>query len=193
MIEVLVVDDHPAVRAGLVGMLRAEPGFVPVGAAATGADAMAAARRSPADLVLVDYNLPDTDGLLLTLELKQLPEPPAAVVYTAFPTPTLALGCRLVGADGLVDKADRVGDMFDVLRRVRAGELCLPRLDPERLTFTADDLDPVDVTIMGLATSGEDIHVIAELLGAPEIDILERLRHLVRRFGPRPAYEASAI
>ena len=193
MIRIFVVDDHPAVRAGLVGMLRAEPGFVSVGAAATGADAISALRRSNADLVLVDYNLPDTDGLLLTLELKQLPEPPAAVLYTAFPTAALALGCRLVRADGLIDKADRVGDMFDVLRRVRAGELCLPPVDAERLAFTADELDPLDVTIMGLATSGEDVRTIAELLSEPEVDILARLRHLVRRFGSKPSYEGSAV
>jgi DNA-binding NarL/FixJ family response regulator len=193
MIRVFVVDDHPAVRSGLVGMLRVEPGFVPVGAAATGADALSEVRGARAGLVLVDYNLPDTDGLLLTLELKQLPETPAVVIYTAFPTPAVALGCRLVRADGLVDKAARVGDMFDVLRRVRAGELCLPPLDADRLSFTADELDPLDVTIMGLATSGEDVTTIADLLGEPEPDVLDRLRDLVRRFGPKPVHHRTAV
>jgi DNA-binding NarL/FixJ family response regulator len=57
MIRVLVVDDHPAVRAGLVGLLRSEPGLVVAGAAANAEDALEAAKRDGPDVVLLDYDL----------------------------------------------------------------------------------------------------------------------------------------
>jgi DNA-binding NarL/FixJ family response regulator len=57
MIRVLVVDDHPAVRAGLVAMLRAEPGLVPVASAADAEAAITAARHTEPDVAVVDYHL----------------------------------------------------------------------------------------------------------------------------------------
>ena len=59
MIEVLLVDDHPAVRAGLVVLLRGEPGIVPVFAASGMRDALARAERSQPAVALVDYDLGD--------------------------------------------------------------------------------------------------------------------------------------
>lgn len=64
MIGVLVVDDHPAVRAGLVALLRREPGIVPVAAAQGMQEALVQAERNGPDVALVDYALGDGDGLM---------------------------------------------------------------------------------------------------------------------------------
>ena len=80
MIRVLVVDDHPAVLTGLVVALRGEPGIVPIAGVATSEEALSEARRFDIDLALVDYHLPDSDGLTLCQELKALDPPPKVLV-----------------------------------------------------------------------------------------------------------------
>src|SRR5918999_948512 len=94
MIRVLVVDDHPAVRAGLVAMLRSEPGLVPVGAVGS-----AELARDGTDVLLVDYDLPDSDGLTLCWDAKCREDPPAVLVYSAFARPRLTIAATLAGAD----------------------------------------------------------------------------------------------
>jgi Response regulator receiver domain len=63
MIRILVVDDHPVLRAGLEAVLRAEPGFVCVGTAAGTHDAVPLVRRARPDVVVVDRFLAGEDGL----------------------------------------------------------------------------------------------------------------------------------
>jgi CheY-like chemotaxis protein len=65
MIRVLIVDDPPAVRAGLVAVMRAEPGLLPVASAADPDGALAEARQRHPHVALVDYHLREGDGLLV--------------------------------------------------------------------------------------------------------------------------------
>ena len=64
MIRVLVVDDHPVLRAGLEAVLRTEPGFVCVGTAGDGHELLAALRHTRPDVVLLDWRLGDEDGVV---------------------------------------------------------------------------------------------------------------------------------
>lgn len=117
MIRVLVVDDHPVLRAGLEAVLRAEPGFVPVGAAADGHEALRLVRRTRPDVVVLDRRLGDEDGLALCRALRAEPAAPQVVLYTAAASdPHLAGQATDAGAFDVVDKADDVGALFDALR-----------------------------------------------------------------------------
>ena len=87
MIRVLVVDDHPVLRAGLEAVLRTEPGFVCVGTAGDGHELLAALRHTRPDVVLLDWRLGDEDGLALCRTLRAEPAPPEVVLYTATADP----------------------------------------------------------------------------------------------------------
>ncbi|HSD78441.1 MAG TPA: response regulator transcription factor [Solirubrobacteraceae bacterium] len=117
MIRVLVVDDHPVLRAGLEAVLRAEPGFVPVGAAADGHAALRLVRRTRPDVVVLDRRLGDEDGIALCRVLRAEPAAPEIVLYTAAAT---ELGLRdqagEAGAAGVVDKSDDLTALFDAVR-----------------------------------------------------------------------------
>jgi DNA-binding NarL/FixJ family response regulator len=63
MIRVAVVDDHHAVRLGLHAAIRSEPGLVHTGVASNGAGVASMLERSRPDVILLDYYLPDADGL----------------------------------------------------------------------------------------------------------------------------------
>ncbi len=116
MIRVLVVDDHPVLRAGLEAVLRAEPGFIPVGAAADGDETLRLLRRTRPDVVVLDRRLGDEDGLALCHTLRAEPDPPQVVVYTAVDDDGLADAARAAGAFAAVIKSADVDALFDTVR-----------------------------------------------------------------------------
>jgi DNA-binding NarL/FixJ family response regulator len=116
MIRVLVVDDHPVLRAGLEAVLRAEPGFRCVGAAADGAQMWRLLRRVRPDVVILDHRLGDEDGVQLCRAVRAEPEPPAVLLYTAAPTGVLRAEAQAAGARDLVDKVVGVDVLFDAIR-----------------------------------------------------------------------------
>jgi DNA-binding NarL/FixJ family response regulator len=179
MIRLLVVDDHAAVRAGLIGLLRREPGLVPLGAVGSVGEALREARSLEPQVALIDFQLPDGDGLTLCRELKLLPKPPRVVIYSAFARPALAVAATLAGANGLVDKGVEVDDLFDAIRAVGRGEQALPALDPEMITRCTARLDPGDVSIFGMLMSGTPIADVASVLSSDEQRVEERLRAML--------------
>ncbi|HEY4094680.1 MAG TPA: response regulator transcription factor [Baekduia sp.] len=116
MIRVLVVDDHPVLRAGLEAVLRAEPGFRCVGGAEDGTSMWRLLRRTRPDVVILDHRLGQEDGIELCRSLRTEPVPPAVLLYTADPGEALEREALAAGACGLVDKAVDVDVLFDAIR-----------------------------------------------------------------------------
>jgi DNA-binding NarL/FixJ family response regulator len=116
MIRVLVVDDHPVLRAGLEAVLRAEPGFRCVGGAEDGETMWNLIRRGQPDVVVLDHRLGDEDGIALCMDICREERPPAVLLYTADPSSAVERAARAAGAAGLVDKAVDVGVLFDAIR-----------------------------------------------------------------------------
>jgi DNA-binding NarL/FixJ family response regulator len=116
MIRVLVVDDHPVLRAGLEAVLRAEPGFVCVGTASDGHELLAGLRRTRPDVVLLDWRLGNEDGLALCRSLRAEPAPPEVVLYTASAEPGLDERASDAGAYAVVEKTADIDQLFDALR-----------------------------------------------------------------------------
>jgi len=102
-VRVLIVDDHPMVRAGLRSML--EPaGIEVVGEAGTGEDALRAAAASQPEVVLLDLELPDLDGLAVLQRLKALAREMAVLVITMHDDPALVRRAVEAGVSGYVLK-----------------------------------------------------------------------------------------
>ena len=83
-VGIVLVDDHPAVRAGLEGLLDEEDGVTILAAAATGREGYEAILTLRPDAVVVDHHLPDESGLTLCLRVQALDRAPRVVVYSAF-------------------------------------------------------------------------------------------------------------
>jgi DNA-binding NarL/FixJ family response regulator len=116
MIRVLVVDDHPVLRAGLEAVLRCEPGFRCVGAAHDGASAWRLVRRTRPDVVVLDRRLGEEDGVELCAALRGEPVAPAVLLYTAEPSEDLRAEARAAGAADVIDKTVSVDVLFDAIR-----------------------------------------------------------------------------
>ena len=116
MIRVLVVDDHPVLRAGLEAVLRAEPGFRCVGTAMDGATMWTLLDRAAPDVVVLDRRLGDEDGLELCRVVRARPAAPAVLIYTAdYGEQARAQGLA-AGAADVVDKTVDPGVLFDAIR-----------------------------------------------------------------------------
>jgi DNA-binding NarL/FixJ family response regulator len=107
-VTVLIVDDHEDYRRSASALLEAE-GFVVVGEAADGAAAIEAAERLRPDVVLLDIQLPDVDGLRVAERLAGTPDPPDVVLISS--RDAAAYGGRLdaVRARGFIAKRELSG------------------------------------------------------------------------------------
>ncbi len=192
MIRILIVDDHPAVRSGLVAALRSEPGLVPVAAASGMTGAVARATRSHPGVALVDYHLAEGDGLVLCHELKRLPSPPAVLIYSAFARPDLLLAAAVAGADGMVDKGVPLDDLFAAIRAVARGGKALPPLRPEVIEGTVKRLEPEDLPIVGMRIDGATLAEIASVLQLEDHELSRRVVAMLGRLADPVRRAASA-
>jgi DNA-binding NarL/FixJ family response regulator len=163
-VRLIVVDDHAAVREGVRAMLGAEPDLDPVAVAATAGDAAELAAAARPDVMLVDYHLPDEDGLSLCLYLKSRPDAPAVVVYSAFADEHLVPLAVVAGADAVVPKATRPDELCDTVRAIARGESRMPPLTQPAMESAGARLDAADLPIFGMLAHGTLAEEIAATL-----------------------------
>ncbi len=149
-IRILVVDDHPIVRDGLVAILETQPDFVVVGTAATGREgaALAAARRP--QVVLLDLEMPDLDGPATLRLMRQHRPDIRALIFTAFDSDERIVSAVEAGAQGYLLKGAPREEIFNAIRIVARGGSLLQPVVASRLLrrlSTADD-GPKDVASM---------------------------------------------
>ena len=173
--RLLIVDDHAAIRAGLVALLEGESALTLLPAAAGAEEALRRARGQWPDIALLDVSLADGDGLRLCLSLKRLPTPPPVLLYTASVDPLLGFKARLVGADGLIGKAARATALVDAIAAVLRGDMTPPTFDRALARERTEQLPPEAVAIVGLRLEGTPIDGTAEVLGLEQDEVLSRI------------------
>jgi DNA-binding NarL/FixJ family response regulator len=181
MIRILLVDDHPALRAGLTAVLRAEPGLVPLGTAASEEELWPALNRTRPDVVVLDYHVPPADGLQLCRRIKRTLPPPAVLLYSAYADASLMIPARLAGADGVVNKGAPANELYDAIRTVARGDSVMPPVSRELLDDANARLDPDDLPILGMVLDGTSDAEIAKTLGLSGDVLTRRLDRMLGR------------
>jgi DNA-binding NarL/FixJ family response regulator len=126
-IRLLVADDHPVVRDGLVAMLSTQPDFVVVGEAATGIEAVERAAVLAPDVVLLDLEMPGMDGVEALRRIRAARPDVPVIVFTAFDTDERILGAVQAGARGYLLKGAPRDELFKAIRVVgKGGSLLQP-------------------------------------------------------------------
>ncbi|GAA2863442.1 DNA-binding response regulator [Actinoplanes cyaneus] len=124
-ISVLLVDDHTVIRAGIRALLHDEDDLVIVGEAATGAEAVRAARALTPDVVLMDLRLPDGDGVTATATIRAGLPRTRVVILTTYETDGDILRAVEAGAAGYLLKDTSPAELAQAVRAAARGETVL--------------------------------------------------------------------
>jgi two-component system, NarL family, response regulator DevR len=192
--RVLVVDDHPAVRIGMMQLLAEQPDLTVVDAVESAEAAMSLAERDPIDVAVVDYQLGRRSGLWLSRMLKRLDPAPRVVMYSAYCDGPLSAACVVAEADALVGKGRVGNELCDTVRAVADGATRLPPVPPRLAEAMRRRLEPQDQAIFGMLLAGIDKAEIAATLGMPRAALDSRMWAVLRKLeglgsepvGPRP-------
>ena len=184
VIRVLVVDDHQAVRAGLVALLRQEPGFVPMATAPTAAAAIDVVTSEDVDVAIVDYHLPDATGIELC---HRLPDDVGAVIYTGVALDGVVIAALVAGARGVVSKAAPAEELFDAVREVARGRTAHPPVPPHALAAAGRRIGEEDLPIIGMALDHTTPAEMADALRIATTELQRRISRVLDALQPRPS------
>ena len=180
-IRCLVIDDHPAIRAGLRDLLAAEADMEVVDAVASAEAGAAVAERTRVDVAIVDYQLCGRSGLWLSRKLKRLPDPPAVLIYSAFSDYLLAAACVVAEADGLLSKAALGSELYERIRQVAGGSSRLPMVPPALADSLRRRLDSDEQAIFGLLLARVRTEEIGRTLGLGRGELEARQWTMLRK------------
>ncbi|MGC4897189.1 response regulator [Micromonospora sp. DT31] len=184
MISVLLVDDHPVVRAGVRGMLAGEPDLAVVGESASAIEAVAAVRALHPDVVLMDLRMPGADGAVATAEVLAVAPGTRVVVLTTYETDGDILRAVEAGAAGYLLKDASRTELVEAVRGAARGETVLAPSVAGRVFRHLRDprpvsLSPREIDVLGLVARGLSNGEIGLRLHITEATVKT---HLLRAF-----------
>jgi len=123
MIKILVVDDHTLVRTGLCRLIDNEKDMEVVGQTGSGHEAVSRSREEKPNVVLLDYSLPDLDGLETTRQIVALEKGIRILILTMYANEEYATRLIRAGASGFIIKAASEEELLNAIRKVAKKEL----------------------------------------------------------------------
>ena len=186
--RVLLVDDHPIVRAGLRSLFVGRTDVEIVGEAATGEEAIALSQHLHPDVVLCDLRLGEgMDGIQTTAALRALDEPPAVIILTTFDRDAEILGAIEAGAAGYLLKDVEPETIAAAIRRAATGHTVLSSeltarvvedMRSPRVKLTERELE-----VLRLLDTGASNREIAKTLFVTEATVKTHLVHVFDKLG----------
>jgi DNA-binding NarL/FixJ family response regulator len=150
VIRVLLADDQALIRAGFAALVESAADMTVVGEATNGAEAVAAARSTRADVILMDIRMPELDGLAATRAITADDDLAGVriIILTTFEVDQYVVDAIRAGASGFLDKGVEPAQLLDAIRSVAAGDALLtPRATRALLTLATSDAAADDANI----------------------------------------------
>jgi len=187
-IRVLLADDHPVVRAGLRGMLAAEPDIEVAGEAGSGAEAVALSRAGGYDVILMDLRMPGCDGVAATEQIIAADPGARVVVLTTYETDADILRAVAAGATGYLLKDATSAELAEAVRAAARGETVLApsvatRVLGQMREPAREPLSDRELDVLELISRGCSNREAAAKLYISEATVKTHLIHLYAKLG----------
>jgi DNA-binding NarL/FixJ family response regulator len=199
MIRIAVVDDHPIVRQGLVSALDDEQDFDVVGSGGDADEALALVRRYQPDVMLLDLELPNRNGVQAIPDLLEAGRDLKVLVFTAYDTDERVLRAIEAGAKGYLLKGATITELALAIRAVAAGESALaPRVAAKLVSAMRSPRDGRQLTarerqVLNLISQGLASKQIALSLGISERTVKFHTTSLLRKLDADNRAQAVAV
>jgi len=204
LIKILVVDDHPLLRQGLVTMLQKWPDFEIVGEAISAKDSIEKTREYRPDVVLMDIRMPGGSGIEGITAIHELMPEVKGLVLTVSDDEDDLFSAMKAGAKGYLLKNTELDSLVDAIRLVDKGEVIVSSIMASRLiaefqqpgaghrSKDSDELSPREKEAMQLVAQGSSNKEIARQLFISETTVKAHLRSILEKLQVKNRAEAVA-
>lgn len=187
-IRVLLVDDHPVVRAGIEGILSSQPDIEVVGEASDGTEAIHLNQTLQPDVILMDLQMPEMDGVTAIKAIREQANPPHILVLTTYDTDADIVQAIQAGATGYLLKDTPREDFFAAVRQVAHGEAVLTPVVASRLMAhmrapAEEQLSERELEVLALVAQGHSNQEIARQLHISTATVKTHLIHIYGKLG----------
>jgi len=191
-IRVLIADDHPVVRAGLVAVLSQEKDIEVVGEASNGERAIALSRERLPDVVLMDLRMPEVDGIKATEVIAHEQPQIRILALTSYDGDADVRPALKAGARGYLLKDMLLTNLVAAVRAVHRGQRVIPTSIAERLAeFPFEpDLSDRELEVLGLIARGLGNKAIAAAIGRSDETIKVHVKSIFAKLGVHDRTEA---
>jgi DNA-binding NarL/FixJ family response regulator len=184
----VIADDHPVVRAGLRGMLEPESDIEVVGEATNGREAVSLVGRLEPEVVLMDLQMPELDGVAATKQIRDRYPETNVLVLTTFDTDADITRAISAGATGYLLKDAPRQDLFQAIRAAARGESVLTPAVASRLMSKmrgpgVQSLSEREIEVLTQVADGNSNKDIAAKLYISEATVKTHLVHIFGKLG----------
>lgn len=192
-IRILIVDDHPVVRAGLASMLGTQAELELIGSAPSGEDALRMVEESRPDVVLLDLRMRGMSGVEVLLALKAAGRSARVIILTNYETDEDIYRAVQAGAQGYLLKDTSLREMVEAIRAVHAGRRYIPSHIASRLAerMVRTDLTARELEILKLLSKGPTNKQIGHALGISDHTVRNHVLKIIEKLEVADRTEAA--
>ncbi|MGD0889930.1 MAG: response regulator transcription factor [Terracidiphilus sp.] len=194
-IRVLIVDDHPVVRAGLASLLRKESVLKVVGSAHSAEEALSMLDRMSVDLMLLDLRMPKISGIDLLHMLKRRTNAPAVVILSSYEYEDEIYRAVKAGAGGYLSKDASRAEIVSAVSAVSGGGKYFPESVAARIAEreSRSSLSPREVEILEMVAKGLTNKEIGQVLQISHYTVRNHINHICAKLDAGDRTEAATV
>ncbi len=184
-IRVLVADDHPVVRQGLIANLKPQRDMTVVAEANDGVEAITLIKEQLPDVVILDLRMPRMDGLDVIGEVNASKLPVKVIIMTTFESEEDVHRSMKAGARGYLLKDSSQEEILDAIRRVSAGETYLPARIVQKVAegLRKPEISPRELEVLQCVAAGKSNKEIGVQLLIAEGTVKTHVKSLLEKLG----------
>lgn len=194
-VRVLIVDDHPVVRAGLASLLRRQAGVKLSGAAHSGEEALKLLDRSYVDVVLLDLRMPSVSGIDLLNAMKQHENPPRAIILSSYELEEEIYQAVKAGARGYLSKNASREEILAAIETVADGGTYFPERVAQWIQEreARSGLSAREIEILEMVSRGLTNKEIAGVLHISHYTVRNHINHISAKLQVADRTEAATV